>query len=105
MHSVLKLQRNTFSFKIKEVAALYPFSIQNTAISILWFIWDVEIHQALGIKWKEFHILAADRVESVCVFYMKSDTRSRNQQMFRKKFNLPSKCEMYSINTKKEKIK
>lgn len=58
MHCILKLQRNTFSFKIKEAGLyLFFFSIQNTAISILRFIWDDGIHQELELRLKEFHIL------------------------------------------------
>lgn len=70
MHCVQKLQRNTFSFKIKE-AGLCHFSMQNTEISILRFIWDAEVHQRLELRLKEFHILGADGVESVCVLYEK----------------------------------
>lgn len=70
MHCVQKLQRNTFSFKIK-AAGLCHFSMQNTEISILRFIWDAEVHQRLELRLKEFHILGADGVESVCVLYEK----------------------------------
>jgi len=56
MHCVLKLQRNTLSFEIKEEDCII-FSIQNTAISILSFTWDAGIHRGLELRLKEFHVL------------------------------------------------
>lgn len=68
-------------------------------ISTLRFIWNAEVHQRLELRLKELHRAGVDGVEGV--FYMKNDTQSRNQEILRKKFNLPSTFEMYSINTKK----
>ena len=48
-----------FSFKIKE-ARLCHFSMENTEISILRFIWDAEVHQGLELRLKGFHTLGAE---------------------------------------------
>ena len=36
------------------------FSMENTEISILRFIWDAEVHQGLELRLKGFHTLGAE---------------------------------------------
>lgn len=98
MHWVRKPQRYIFSFKIKE-ARLCHFSMENTEISILRFIWDAEVHQGLELRLKRFHNTWGWRELKVCVLYEKWYTiqKSANTQ----KFNLPSTFKMYSTITKK----
>ena len=101
MHWVQKPQRYIFSFKIKE-ARLCHFSMENTEISILRFIWDAEVHQGLELRLKGFHTLGAEGSWK-CVFYMKNDTQSRNKQIFRSStYRLHSRCTLLLLRNKKQ---
>lgn len=91
MHCVPKLQRNIFPWKSSIVSLFHTEHCRHEGRRNA---------PSAGFRLKEFRSLGADRNQGG-VFYMKSDTQSRNQQMLRKKLNLPSKFKMYSINTKK----